>query len=413
MKNASGKFFLFTFSICVYFFLLGYGVWLIKPDPSLTLSIPLRLTASIGAIIIFLKWRDWRILLVGAMFFFTVIRMMFTLLLGGNLISRTLIIEQLKEFPSLMASILACLSIVYLWRVFENQRRVRQAEHERDQSLCALGERVKTLDCLYRLSVLLKDSFASLNSMLEQAVRSIPLAFQNPENTGVCVTVCGICVKSSLFQRDAHVISTSFRVNDMSEGILEISRGTIEQGDSSALFSDHEKEMIPAIVSLLGSAIERYFAIDGLNRSKELLRQQNESLEQKNSALKEILEQIETEKNSVKDEIVSNIENFIMPSLEKLALNVSPREKSQLDIVKNNLNDILSSFGKKISGTETHLSPRELEICNLIKNGLSSKEISDLLGISIRTVERYRYNIRIKLELVNNKVNLITFLQTI
>jgi len=99
--------------------------------------------------------------------------------------------------------------------------------------------------------------------------------------------------------------------------------------------------------------------------------------------------------------------------IEKLSVNVSSSQKGQFDVLKNNLDNILSAFGKKISENETRLSPREIEICNLIKNGLSSKEIADLLKISIRTVERYRYNIRVKLDIVNQKINLITYLKSI
>jgi DNA-binding NarL/FixJ family response regulator len=52
------------------------------------------------------------------------------------------------------------------------------------------------------------------------------------------------------------------------------------------------------------------------------------------------------------------------------------------------------------------LTKRELEIVNLIKDGHSSKEISEKLFISKRTVEVHRYNIFRKLE-VNNITSLI------
>ncbi len=53
----------------------------------------------------------------------------------------------------------------------------------------------------------------------------------------------------------------------------------------------------------------------------------------------------------------------------------------------------------------------ELEICNLIKNGLPNKEIAVLLQISLLTVERHRHNIRKKLHIDNEKINLATFLR--
>jgi DNA-binding NarL/FixJ family response regulator len=55
------------------------------------------------------------------------------------------------------------------------------------------------------------------------------------------------------------------------------------------------------------------------------------------------------------------------------------------------------------------LSEREIEIVELIKNGLSSKEISSKLDISLKTVEVHRHNILKKLNLKNSAslVNLI------
>jgi len=48
------------------------------------------------------------------------------------------------------------------------------------------------------------------------------------------------------------------------------------------------------------------------------------------------------------------------------------------------------------------LSKRELEIVQYIKSGLSSKEISNTLGVTLKTVEVHRYNILKKLTLPNS-----------
>ncbi len=55
------------------------------------------------------------------------------------------------------------------------------------------------------------------------------------------------------------------------------------------------------------------------------------------------------------------------------------------------------------------LSKRELEVVKFIKNGLSSKEISSQLGLSLKTVEVHRYNILKKLNMKNSAV-LINFM---
>jgi len=48
------------------------------------------------------------------------------------------------------------------------------------------------------------------------------------------------------------------------------------------------------------------------------------------------------------------------------------------------------------------LSKRELEVVQFIKSGLSSKEISGEMGVSLKTVEVHRYNILKKLTLPNS-----------
>lgn len=76
------------------------------------------------------------------------------------------------------------------------------------------------------------------------------------------------------------------------------------------------------------------------------------------------------------------------------------------------IKDILS---EQVMSNETNrsdikdLSLREIEIIKLIKEGLSSKEISSKLNISSRTVEVHRHNILKKLKL-KNTASLINFI---
>jgi PAS domain S-box-containing protein len=137
------------------------------------------------------------------------------------------------------------------------------------------------------------------------------------------------------------------------------------------------------------------------------------AIEQKNMALKEILEQIEIEKNRIKQNIAMNVDEVLLPSLSKLRRKGTKLDKKYLMILEGNLKDLTSSFGHSVSGKKFKLSPREVEIANLIKNGLSSKEICEMLNISFKTVETHRNKIRSKLDIINKEVNLTTYLQTL
>jgi len=81
--------------------------------------------------------------------------------------------------------------------------------------------------------------------------------------------------------------------------------------------------------------------------------------------------------------------------------------------LETDLKEITSPFLDALKTTYARLSPRELEVCRLIKNGMTSKEIAETLNLSVMTVHKYRELIRKKLGLVHNEVNLHTYLQSL
>jgi DNA-binding NarL/FixJ family response regulator len=76
--------------------------------------------------------------------------------------------------------------------------------------------------------------------------------------------------------------------------------------------------------------------------------------------------------------------------------------------VKNILSDQMLGEEESSAGLNL-LSEREIEVINFIRDGLSSKEIADKLGISIKTVEVHRHNILKKLK-VKNTASLINYI---
>lgn len=138
-----------------------------------------------------------------------------------------------------------------------------------------------------------------------------------------------------------------------------------------------------------------------------------QSIEQKNIALREILEQIEMEKSKIKQGVSMNVEEVLLPALQKLRRRGSKADGKYIDVLESNLKDLTSSFGIKVSEKQLKLSPREVEIANLIKNGISSKEIVTMLNISFKTVETHRNRIRQKLGITRKDINLTTYLQSL
>jgi len=148
-------------------------------------------------------------------------------------------------------------------------------------------------------------------------------------------------------------------------------------------------------------------------RTEEMLGNQRIQLEQKNIALREFMVQLTEEKKRLGDQVVANITTLIKPQLNRLKTESTESQKGLLDLIEHNLEIITSSFGFKLSREMLTLSPREIEICNMIKQGLSSKEIARLLNIAEPTVTRHRNNIRNKLGIRKTATNLNTYLNSI
>ena len=134
------------------------------------------------------------------------------------------------------------------------------------------------------------------------------------------------------------------------------------------------------------------------------------AIAQKNAALHELIEQIAAEKDRVRKSIAENIEEVVIPLLSRLRL--KDASHSYVDQIKYHLRDIVSTQTKDISQKSIfRLTPREKEICDMIKAGLTSKEIAKLLFLSVQTVHRHRRNIRHQLRLTGKKQNLASFLR--
>ena len=152
-------------------------------------------------------------------------------------------------------------------------------------------------------------------------------------------------------------------------------------------------------------------AQDDLRQSRELLADQKIALEEKNIALKDLISHIELEKKEFQDRILSNLKDIVLPSLERIRLKKG--EEFYIEQHRRALESLTSNYGNKISNLRIKLTPRQIEICNLVRNGLANKEIAQLLNIALHTVEKHRRMARKKLGLINEKVNLHSYLNSL
>ncbi|MCP4264618.1 MAG: helix-turn-helix transcriptional regulator [Candidatus Brocadiaceae bacterium] len=143
---------------------------------------------------------------------------------------------------------------------------------------------------------------------------------------------------------------------------------------------------------------------------KKRLIEQKSTLDQKDLAIREVLRQIERGREEIKSNVAANVENLLMPILQKLEL--KGESYYYIQLLRNNLKELTSSLGLRLADKEANLTPKEIEICNMLRNGLTNKEVSALLNISSRTIEKHRSNIRKKLS-IDKDNNLLSFLKTL
>jgi PAS domain S-box-containing protein len=156
---------------------------------------------------------------------------------------------------------------------------------------------------------------------------------------------------------------------------------------------------------------ERKKAENALRESEKKLKEQNALLEQKNAALREIMNQNRDEKERLDKQVQANVDHLLKPVINKLKGKGSLIDERYISLLEANLREITSSYGNDLSSAMLSLTKKEIDICNMIKNGFSSKQISEALNIATRTIETHRNNIRKKLGISGKEVNLATYLR--
>jgi len=153
-------------------------------------------------------------------------------------------------------------------------------------------------------------------------------------------------------------------------------------------------------------------AEEGLRERKEQLEIQTRDLEEMNTTLNVLLKKREDDKKILEENILSNVKELIMPCIETIRKNKIDRKTSTcVDSIESSLNDITSPFLRTLSSKYLKLTPKEILIAGLLKDGKATKEIADFLNTSVRGVEFHRENLRMKLGIKNKKENLRSYLR--
>ena len=137
------------------------------------------------------------------------------------------------------------------------------------------------------------------------------------------------------------------------------------------------------------------------------LKEQSFELGETNTALRVMLRQRELDRRELRANLCASVQKEIIPHIEKLkSTPLNEIQKNLLDLIGLHLELLFTKDNRPSPLRHEPLTPTENRIANLIKQRKTSKEIAELLAISVGTVRSHRENIRKKLRITNKKKNL-------
>ncbi len=146
-----------------------------------------------------------------------------------------------------------------------------------------------------------------------------------------------------------------------------------------------------------------------LQEKKKELEYKSLNLEETNAALRVLLKQRKEDRLQLEEKVIANVREFVLPFIERLKqTGLTDTQSTFTGIVETNLKDITAPFSPKLSPRYMTLTPNEINVVNLVKQGKRTREIADLLDRTYGTVGSRRCHIRKKIGIKGKKANLRT-----
>jgi DNA-binding CsgD family transcriptional regulator len=293
-----------------------------------------------------------------------------------------------------------------LWRIPFNE------ESDASKLLIALRERIKELNCLYGIAQLAERHPDSIEDLLRDLVNFLPLSWQYPD-----ITCARIMFKEDTFKSRNFTV-TSWRQSSSilmyNEPVGEVSIFYLEECPPAdeGPFLKEERVLLDALAERIGTTAMRIAAEVELQEINQQLMLERKALQEANTALKAVLAKIEEEKQEIYVNVRMNVDKVLMPILHTMSMGLNQIQRKYAEMLRTNLEDIVSPFVSSLSKKYLSLTPTEVSICNMIKSGMQTKEVAQVRGVSIATINRHREHIRKKLKIKNSDINLMTYLQS-
>ena len=194
--------------------------------------------------------------------------------------------------------------------------------------------------------------------------------------------------------------------------------GATESYEVTSTYPDGNKHDLLVFKSLyhdkdgtVGGLVGTNLDITEKNKAQVQTELHAEELENTNTALRVLLKQVNENKTEMESKVLDNFTRLVNPYLDLLEENLAKTPQWEyVRVIRENIKKITSSFSLNLSSSYLGLSPREIQVADLVRQGRANKEAARILNISINAVEFHRNNLRKKLGLQNKKINLRTYL---
>jgi PAS domain S-box-containing protein len=281
--------------------------------------------------------------------------------------------------------------------IVDQRRQLEQLVAERTEALVKSEQMFRSLFTSAGEGILLVDTSLKIIQANEKAAEMFGMTSQWLEGAN--------CVK--IIHPDS--------IDNLHEA-ASIVEGDVWHGEVNGITGSGD--IFPASITVnkfqLGGVDFLHLIVRNITQQKAMeryLREEKSQAEEMNVTLRNVMKAIDQDKEELELSIAQKVTTSIIPSLQKLAAEEHRDVRDMyMKILRDQLAGLTRSSGTLNNQDIVRLTKSEVQVCQLIQSGSTSKDIADVMAISIETVQTHRKNIRRKLGLSGKDVNLFAYL---